>query len=363
MKIAAIALAAALVLSGCSSQTGSSSDVSGTTASDLWSDKCSQYVSPEGTKPFELAYEIVIKDLCSKKAAYEYVLNYEVSESVDKEVADKFTDGLIFALDYWSNYTPSFEPANFVIFTENDQQWWEEKQIKYLKKPDLGWFTSKDEGWHCRVQADIFCPKNFMPDETNNGQRVEFRIIGSMLNWEPRHNVNMAHEVVHAYQDEVGISHYREWLVEGQATFFELAFAYLYYETDEGRANYLNNPKTQDLIKFTATTPAEVKAHIESCRSRQDNPCDSFKYGAGMMYHEKLVLDYGLDAYKAWLGKMAATMPKGNLGGLDQEVANKMEANFIKIFEKSFGVSLEKFEYEIMPQYIVDSYANLPEPQ
>lgn len=359
MKLLALALAAILSLSACTG-TGTLASAPATPApSDLWSDKCKTYESPQNTQPYAQVYEIIIADLCSSQRAYEYQLNYEYSETVNKEFAEKFTDGLIFALDYWSNYAPKFEPANFILFSENDQAWWEQKQIEYLKEPDLGWFTSKDEGWHCRVEADIFCPKNFMPEETNNGQRVEFRIIGSMLNWEPRHNVNMAHEVVHAYQDEVGISHYREWLIEGQATFFELAFAYLYYGTDEGRANYLNNPKTQDVMKFTASTAAEVTAHIEACRARQDNPCDSFKYGVGMMYHEKLVLDYGLDAYKGWLSKMASTMPKGNLGGLDQEATNKMEANFTKIFEKSFGVSLEKFEYEIMPQYIVDSYKNL----
>ena len=273
-------------------------------------------------------------------------------------MADKFTDGLIFALDYWSNYAPGFAPANFILFSEKDQQWWEQKQIQYLKKPDLGWFTSKSEGWHCRVELDIFCPKNFMPDETTIGQRVEFRIIGSELDWQPRHNVNMAHEVVHAYQDEVGLSHIREWFIEGQATFYELAFAYLYYGADEGRDNYLNNPQTQDTIKFTATTPTEVKAHIEACRSRQDNPCDSFKYGVGMMYHEKLVLDYGLDAYTAWLKELVATMPKGNPGGYDQETMNKMEATFIKVFKKSFGISIDEFESVIMPQYIVDSYNN-----
>lgn len=356
MKVLAFAIAAVISLAGCAG--AATSQPATPVQSELWSEKCDTYVSPESTQPYAQVYEIIIADLCSSKRAYEYQLNYEYSDTVDKEAAEKFTDGLIFALDYWSNYAPKFEPANFILFSENDQEWWEQKQKEYLKNPDLGWFTSKDEGWHCRVEADIFCPKNFMPDETTSGQRVEFRIIGSMLNWEPRHNVNMAHEVVHAYQDEVGLSHIREWFIEGQATFFELAFAYLYYGTDEGRANYLNNPKTQDAIKFTATTPKEVLNHIDACRARQDNPCDSFKYGVGMMYHEKLVLDHGLGAYKTWLAKMAKTMPKGNPGGFDQETMNRMESVFIKTFEKSFGVTLEKFEYEIMPQYILDSYAN-----
>jgi len=354
MKIAAIAIASVLVLSGCATEPKVEATV--TPASDLWSDQCEQYVSPQGTEPFELAYEMVIEDLCSKQAAYDYELNYEVSDSVDKGVADKFTDGLIFSLDYWSNYAPSFAPANFVIFTENDQIWWEEKQKKYLKKPELGWFTSKSEGWHCRVEADIFCPKNYMPDETNVDQRVEFRIIGSQLKWEPRHNVNMVHEAVHAYQDELGFSHYREWFVEGQATFFELAFAYLYYEFEEGRANYLTQPQVQDAKPFKAKTPNEVLQHIESCRT-QNNPCDNFKYGVGMMYHEKLVIDHGLETYMSWMAAMDKSMPKGNPSTYDQQTMRKMETEFAGTFEQVFGQRLDEFETEVMPKYIIDSYA------
>lgn len=357
MKFITLAIAAALVLSGCS--TAAVEPVPSEAPSTLWSSKCAAFVSPENPAPFAKAYERVIADVCSSTQAYQYELNYEYSETVDKASAEKFTDGLIFALNYWTNYAPQFEPANFILFSENDEQWWKDKQLQYLKDPDLGWFTSKDEGWHCRVEPDIFCPKNFAPHETTTGQRTEFRIIGSKLMWEPRHNMNMAHEVVHAYQDEVGLSHIREWFVEGQATFFELAFAYLYYGTEEGRATYLNNPKTQDILKFTAETPAEVKAHIESCRSRRDNPCESFKYGVGMMYHEKLVLDHGIDGYKKWLQTLVETMPKGNPGEYDQETMNKMETTFIKVFKESFGITLDEFEGVIMPQYIVDSYSAL----
>lgn len=354
MKLFALAFAAVLVLTGCTTQQPQNATPA---VSELWSDKCAQYESPNNTQPFAQAYEIIIADVCSKSAAYDYELNYEYSETVDKAVAEKFTDGLIFALDYWSNYAPKFEPANFVLFSENDQKWWEQKQVEYLKNPNLGWFTSKDEGWHCRVEADIFCPKNFMPNETNSGQRVEFRIIGSMLTWEPRHNVNMAHEVVHAYQDEVGIGHFREWMIEGQATFFELAFAYLYYGYDEGRGNYLANPQNQDSIKFTAKTPQQVLEHIEACRAQRNNPCDNFKYGVGMMYHEKLVLDHGLEAYKKWLAALAKEMPKGNPADFDQETMNQMEVTFVDTFKSNFGISLAEFETKVMPQYIIDSYS------
>jgi hypothetical protein len=349
MKIIAAVFAASLVLTGCSSQSNETApSPSPTVDASLWSSKCEQFKPSGSTLPHIIAYEAVINDVCSKGAAYEFDLTYESSETANPEIVAKFTDAQTFALNYWSNYSPAFAPTKYVLFSEKDQAWWEQKQTAYLKKPDLGWFTSKDEGWHCRVEADIFCPKKFFPEETTIDQNIEFRIIGSKLNWEPRHNNNMTHEATHAYQDQLGFSHYREWFIEGQATFYEMAFSHLYYGEPIGRKEYMNQTFTQDKIPFDAKTPKEFLDHIDACNS---------KYGVGMMYHEKLIVDHGLDTYMEWLAAMDKAMPKGNPSTYNQAKMEKMQVVFDKTFKKVFGTTLFEFEYQVMPDYVLAAFA------
>lgn len=357
-----------LVLSGCSTADGNSAsepnevvappEVHGSVGE--WADACENY-SGSPSVGFGGAYHEVIVDLCAKAKPENYSVPNELSPTVSVVNASRYLGSELFHESYWANYMPEGFPRKMrVIFTENDETWWIDQQKKHLIDPDLGWFTSTTEGWHCRVEADIYCPKLFAPKETQSGVSTEFRIIGSELAWQSWQRTNSAHEMVHLYQDAHEQSHWAFWYVEGQATFFELAAARLLLNTDELRTSLvINNPRINDSLKFDPNSTAKIVQYFEDCNWSKDGGCDSFKYGVGSLFHEKLVIDHGLEKYWDWQLFLNTNMPKGNPANFTNSETDNMFRIFNQSFEKVFGFTRNKFEQQIMPEYVYEYFQNV----
>ncbi|MFM2321474.1 MAG: hypothetical protein RL612_621, partial [Actinomycetota bacterium] len=238
-----------------------------------------------------------------------------------------------------------------------DESWWVDQMTERVKNPQLSWFTSKNEGGHCRVEADIYCPKFFGPSETTNNEPVEFRIIGTKLNWQDWQLLNSAHETVHLYQDSHGMSHWANWYIEGQATFFELAMAELLYKSDHIRRDYLfTRPAREDKYEFRPTSASSVVDFLRKCEMARNGECDSFKYGVGSVFHEKLVIDFGLAKYFKWQQFLIDKMPRGNPADLSQAKQDLVARIFDQSFPAVFDTSRDKWEKTVLAPYLFEIF-------
>jgi hypothetical protein len=366
-RLLASVILSSLVLTGCSPSQESlfsdepltAQDVVKASGNNEWVQACKTF-KPRSTGGFGVAYDAVIAEVCAKTKPNSFKASVDVSPSVSARNVSRYMDSLRFHESYWgTQMNPSFTSPLRVVFSESDKKWWTQKQKQYLLKPELGWFTSKSEGFHCRVMPDGFCPKHFEGELTKSGTPVEFRIIGSRLSWQNWQLTNGAHEAVHMYQDSHSQNFWSFWYIEGQATFFELAMARLLHKSDSLRKMYLvDNPKQQDSLKFNAKTPEAAAKYFNDCNN-SGNACSSFKYGGGSLFHEKLVLDYGLKKYFEWQDWLNANMPQGNMGKFTPTETETLYKTFAKSFEAVFGITQQHFETKVMSRYFLDSYQSL----
>jgi hypothetical protein len=363
MRIVVALVFSALLLSGCSAQEPSVSVEASPeeVEKNEWMLACQDFSPQPEDLEFQIAYNSLIQDVCGKADPASYDIGAELSPTVSIESTNRYLDAETFHGSYWAGFMdPSYKKKRFV-FTELDQTWWEEKQVATLVNPDLGWFTSKDEGWHCRVEADIFCPKNFISSETIDGIPTEFRIIGTGLQWQDWQRTNSAHEVVHLYQDSHEQSHWSFWYIEGQATFYELAMANLLFNSNKIRRDFLfENRVAEDTLVFEPTSPEYVAQYFDDCDRSAEGSCHSFRYGVGSMFHEKLVIDYGLDTYWEWQDYLNTNMPKGDMANFSNSERQEAITVFGESFDAVFGLSRQTFEREVMASYIFEYFTQAP---
>ena len=326
---------------------------------NFWQQACEDYELRE-TKDYLKVYDQIISDYCKGAEPENFELNIEASETVDPEALSFHKDSELFFLSYWSPLMGDVPQKQEFVFTNKDQKWWEEKQLQSLFNPDLSWFTSKSEGGHCRVDPFIYCSKLFEPSLTKSGSPVDFRIIGTSYRQEFWQKTNIAHETVHLYQDSLGMTHWTPWYVEGQATLFELAAGELLLGNDQLRLEYINRVARHDRAPFSFENSDSVYQHFLTCGQSQQGECEQFFYAAASMFHEKLILDHGLDTYFLWQQKLANQMPKGNPGTFTQDQTQVMFETFKELFESTFTYSLQDFESTIAPSYVSEKFLEAP---
>jgi hypothetical protein len=362
IKVVVSAVFSTLILSSCaapeiSSRTIPPSPSPTTQLQNKWLLACENY-EIRGDETYHRAYDAIILDYCANSQPESYELDFEASETVDQEDLALHIDSEKFFLSYWSRFMGEVPQKQEFIFTNKDKEWWEEKQVESLTSPDLGWFTSTSEGGHCRVDPFIYCSKLFEPALTVSGAPVEFRIIGTSFRKEYWQLTNMAHETVHLYQDSLGMSHWAPWYVEGQATLFELAAGELLFGNDDLRNEYFTRVARHDRVPFNPESAESVYQHFVSCSQMQQGECDQFFYGAGSLYHEKLIIDHGLDTYFAWQRTLSELMPKGNPGSFSNEQLQLMSTTFRDVFNSTFTYQLNDFETVIAPSYVSEQFSN-----
>lgn len=324
-----------------------------------WEVACASYIPTSSSGDYLMAYEEVIEDVCTKANPELRNAPFTVSPNVRAEDAVRYLNAEKFHESYWLNYmNPAFPEKFRIVFSELDEKWWSDRMVENLIEPDLGWFSSTSEGGHCRVESTIFCPKFFEPSLTKTNLPTEFRIIGTDLEWANWQVLNSAHESVHLYQDSHEMSHWANWYIEGQATFFELAMAQLLYQNDEIRIEYIETrPTRQDSLVLNPKSLAEVVNFLDDCSTSRNGECESFKYGGGSLYHEKLVIDHGLKEYFNWQRILIERMPKGNPADFNQELMQEMDTIFRTTFFESFGMELWIWERDVVAPYIYSYFS------
>lgn len=363
MRIVIAFLFSSLILSACSAEEptlpveASPEEVE----TNEWVLACDEFVDPAEDFEFQAAYNSVIQSVCDIADPTSYEVEAEFSPTVLIEAKNRYLGAEAFHESFWSKLNDPTYRKKRIVFTELDQEWWEEQQTANLLNPNLGWFTSKDEGGHCRVMTTSYCPMNFGSSETIDGVPTEFRIIGTELDWQDWQRTNNAHEVVHLYQDSHQQSHWSFWYIEGQATFFELAMANLLLGTNKIRSDYLfvNRPM-QDTHVFEPTSPEYVAQYFDDCYRGTKGSCKAFEYTVGSMFHEKLVIDYGLDAYWEWQDYLNSNMPKGQMGDFSIDQQDQARVVFGQSFVDVFGISREAFETEVMANYVFEYFTQAP---
>lgn len=322
-----------------------------------WVRACEHY-EPDTSEDFLAVYDQVIRDVCSNYDLDARAIPAVLSSTVNPKDAERYLNSEAFHEGYWAKFMAAdFPVKQRVIFTELDEKWWEQQMKSTLLEPELGWFTSTTEGGHCRVESTIFCPKFYEGKLTKSGLPVEFRIIGTELNWDDWRVLNGAHESTHLYQDSYGMSHWASWYIEGQATFYEIAMSRLLFDNNNIRREYVyNRPARQDAWQIDASSVKSVLDFLDKCDHAQQGECDGFKYGGGSLFHEKLILDYGFEKYMDWQTFLINNMPMGNPMDLTREVRDQMVLIFDQSFVEVFGISKSEWEREVMAPYLMLIY-------
>jgi hypothetical protein len=368
-------LAAVLVLSGCGSESVQLTDpVDEELAASpqepeqntepeyatLYEEGCALFEAGELTHKYLDLYRPMIEDICTDFEMRYDLIELELSPKVDRDAAQFYLDANIFGLSYWDRYAPNgLTPRLMLLVTEQEQDWWKNRLDELLIR-EYGWFGPTDLGGHCYAAvAEAFCLKLYVANEgdTKEDFDVLTTMIGSRLQWDTFRKVVPIHEATHAFHTAIELAHWRYWLIEGQATYFELAASVLVPGQGFGnwRDDQLRQAFSQDEIKFTATTPEEAYDHFVTCQRAN---CDGLRYIGSSFAHELLVNSYGMETYFAWNQDMAATLPPMNWRNYDQEKSDLGQKLFPEIFEKHFGIDLETWERDYYMPYLIENYRN-----
>lgn len=304
-------------------------------------------------------YRPLVEDICQDFEMRYDLVDLVLSPKVDRQAAEFYLDANVFGLSYWNRYAPNgIDHRRILLLMEDEQDWWSE-QLGELLNREPTWFGPSADGGHCYAAvAEAFCSKLYVANEGDT--KVDFDVfttmLGSRMKWSTFRKVVPIHEATHAFHTAIELSNWKWWVIEGQATYFELAGSVLVPELGTGnwRDEQMRQSFSQDEIKFFAKTPEEVGQHIRAC----DRPdvCNGFRYIGASMAHELLVNTYGMDAYFAWNRDMAERLPPMNWRSFDEQKAKIGNRLFPKIFEENFGIALDTWEREQLAPYLIENY-------
>lgn len=324
----------------------------------VYEEGCALFEAGEITHKYLETYRPMIEDICAEFEMKYELIDLVLSPKVDREDAQFYLDANIFGLSYWDRYAPNgVTPRKMLLLMEEEQDWWKE-QLDELLIREPTWFGPSAEGGHCyAAEAEAFCPKLYVANEgdTKEDFDVFTTMLGSRLEWDTFRKVVPIHEATHAFHTAIELSHWTLWLIEGQATYFELAASVLV--PGQGFSNWrddqLRQAHRQDEIKFTATTSEETYQHLLSC---QRGGCEGLRYIGASFAHELLVNTYGIEAYFAWNRDMAESLPPMNWRNYDPETDRKGQVIFREVFERNFGLDLETWEKDHYAPYLLENY-------
>lgn len=319
---------------------------------------CDLFEAGELTHKYLDLYRPMIEDVCTDFEMRYDLIDLVLSPKVDREDAQFYLDANVFGLSYLDRYALiGVTPRRMLLLMEEEQDWSAEQLVELLIREPT-WFGPSDEGGHCyAAEPEAFCPKLYVANEgdTKEDFDVFTTMLGSRMDWSIFRKVVPIHEATHAFHTAIELANWRYWLIEGQATYFELAASVLVPGQGYGnwRDDQLRQAFSKDEIKFTATTKEEAHEHFLVCdRAR----CDGLRYIGSSFAHELLVNTYGMETYFVWNQDMAATLPPMNWRNFDREKSDLGQKLFPEIFEKHFGIDLETWERDYYMPYLIENY-------
>lgn len=306
-----------------------------------WIDKCKQF-GYRADNDWASAYVAVIEDVCSVTKIDSQAVTIVYGPSVNKsnESIQKYVDSIVFSHTYWSRHIVSPDRPYWVIATQDDKAWWDAEYEKYV--------TETSEFTCPYFNENHFCSSKYYPGNgtTVVDSEVHLLVVDQTKNLSADAYIDPAHNAVHWYHEAAGYQHWHEFLIEGHATLYEIAFHVLENsnqserQAERQRETFAWLSHTLDNIKFTATDAEGVLDHWDACYGRGYD-CNHYYYGGGAMFHEKLVLEFGYASYLSWHSKL------DSIDTISQ---------YLALFQSHFGVSLRDFDRESFAPHAARSF-------
>ena len=311
-----------------------------------WLRKCEEF-SYASDQSWADAYREIISDVCSTKSVNPDVIDIIYGPETDPSdpLISAYTDTALFAWSFWEKYVPEFaRKTTFIVITPDDGGWWEENAPTYTSVPqgELGSCAYFDE--------NNFCSYKYFVDDGNSN------IDSDIILWVVREGsplkedtyVDPAHNAAHWFHDAYGFKHWYEFLIEGHATLFEIAFHILENSNEDvriaerQRESFAWLSHTVDNFKFTAETVDEANAHFDKCYGRGGD-CNHFYYGGAAMFHENLILNYGYEAFMEW-GKAMGSV--------------ETTEEFNSLFDEMFSRPIDSYQRQEFASHVVETFSH-----
>ena len=137
-----------------------------------------QYV---GGDDWQVAYELLIKDMCSYAELDEALMDLRVGPSIIEDPIDFYVDGVLFQLNYFNSIAEGgIGVVPLVVVNEFDKDFFQEN-LEELVSIDFEWYSLSDAGGHCgyRYEAEGYCNNIYTPSETVNQNSVLTVFLGT----------------------------------------------------------------------------------------------------------------------------------------------------------------------------------------
>ena len=309
----------------------------------------------QGSSDFVVAYELLIEDMCSQGELDSSLLDLRVGENILDKPIGFYVDAVLFHLNYFDSIAEGgIDPVPMLVVSEFDKEFWQ-TELEALLTIDFEWANPSDAGGHCgyRFEGEAFCPNIYIPGETvaDNGILTLFlgeeEVLRDHDTW--RKSIP-AHSALHAVQYGKKMTHFTQWVIEGQALLHELAYQQLMDGQTVRFSKYLPMAVSQAPRKLDPSSEETIRAHIADC-VLYGSECLDFHSFSGSIYLEKLILDFGVEKYRDFFRQIWSA---DDLGISPVEV---WEFYAGEVFVDVYGIDLESWLDEVGIPYLASVYA------
>jgi uncharacterized repeat protein (TIGR02543 family) len=246
--------------------------------------------------------EIVFEDI-RNHFSFDYKethpIDYYVSPSQSQEKADAIFEGMLIAAGLLATYLDGLDPISLTIVHPNDKEWYEEHEAT-LDLFDYGdpWFerTSMDGG------AAVMESYSGRPHMIYN---IPDKQIPDLVNMD-----YLVHETFHVFQlgRLSGDRFNRDrnlgcMYTEGGATLIGNVLAYVNSRSAFNHFDNARNGRIEKMQRYYATESDVANAIYDQLVNGQNDRCNvqepGFGYNLGALVAEKMVLDFGIEAFMA----------------------------------------------------------------
>lgn len=303
---------------------------------------------------FVVAYELLIEDMCSQGELDSSLLDLRVGENILDKPVGFYVDAVLFHLNYFDGIAEDgIEPVPMLVVSEFDKEFWQ-AELEALLTIDFEWANPSDAGGHCgyRFEAEAYCPNIYIPSETVAGNSILTLFLGEeevLRDHDTWRKSIPAHSAMHAVQYGKKMTHFTQWVIEGQALLHELAYQQLMDGETVRFSKYLPMAVYEAPRKLDPSTEETIRAHIAEC-VLYGSECLDFHSFSGSIYLEKLILDFGVEKYREFFRQIWSA---DDLGLSPVEV---WEFYAGELFVDVYGTSLDSWLDEVGIPYLASVY-------
>lgn len=307
-----------------------------------------------GSSEFVVAYELLIEDMCSQGELDSSLLDLRVGENILDKPIGFYVDAVLFHLNYFDGIAEGgIEPVPMLAVSEFDKEFWQ-TELEALLTIDFEWANPSDAGGHCgyRFEAEAFCPNIYIPGETVADNSILTLFLGEeevFRDHDTWRKSIPAHSALHAVQYGKKMTHFTQWVIEGQALLHELAYQQLMDGQTVRFSKYLPMAVYEAPRKLDPSSEESIRAHIADC-ALYGSECLDFHSFSGSIYLEKLILDFGVEKYREFFRQIWSA---DDLGFNPVEIE---EVFAQQVFVDVYGIDLDSWFDEVGVPYLASVY-------